>query len=174
MTDRVTFDESSELDEVVGTAGGHLENLGDNRWFLIFDHADGSQSAFWFTSRELCKPFWEKRDMPSPLAPRRRPMSDLSGFGYEEYRQLCDKLSRTKEHVRMLEMDNDRLKEVVIRQKAQLWDFRGPEKIRADALEEAALILETYPLAKVPPQNMSWFGEIIDSIRDLKSEEPTR
>lgn len=61
MTDRVTFDDSGQLDEVVGTAGAHLERIGDNQWFLVFGHTDGSQSAFWFTSRDLCKPKWEKR-----------------------------------------------------------------------------------------------------------------
>lgn len=61
MTDRVTFDDSGELDEVVSTKGAHLERIGTNRWFLIFDHADGSQSAFWFTSRSLCKEKGENR-----------------------------------------------------------------------------------------------------------------
>lgn len=61
MTDRVTFDESGQLDEVVGTAGAHLERLGDNQWFLVFDHTDGSQSAFWFSSRNLHKQKGEKR-----------------------------------------------------------------------------------------------------------------
>lgn len=60
--------------------------------------------------------------------------------------------------------------------KATAWDqcVKSSQRARNKALEEAARILETYPLAKVPPQNMSWFGEIIDSIHALKSEEPTR
>lgn len=58
--------------------------------------------------------------------------------------------------------------------KATAWDqcIKSGQRARDKALEEATHILETYPLAKVPPQNMSWFGEIIDTIRSLKSEEP--
>ncbi len=49
------------LDEIVCTKGAHLEHIGKNRWFLIFCHEDGTETALWFTSRDLRKPFWEIR-----------------------------------------------------------------------------------------------------------------
>jgi hypothetical protein len=64
--DRVTFTPKGRLDEVCSTKGAHLEHLDGNRWFLSFEHSDGTSSAFWFRSADLKKPFWEKRDA-SPL-----------------------------------------------------------------------------------------------------------
>lgn len=61
--DRVDF-EDGELDEIVSTKGAHLENLGDDQWFLIFYHADGTQTALWFESADLNKPNWETRRPP--------------------------------------------------------------------------------------------------------------
>lgn len=60
MTDRVDF-EDGELDEIVSTRGAHLESLGNDQWFLCFEHADGTSTALWFTSRDLVKPMWETR-----------------------------------------------------------------------------------------------------------------
>lgn len=62
MTDRVDFDDNGTLDEIVSTAGAHLENMGGGNWFLIFYHADGTETAVWFSSRSLKKPHWEKRE----------------------------------------------------------------------------------------------------------------
>jgi hypothetical protein len=59
--DRVTFNDEGTLDEVCSTRGAHLEYLGNNRWFLAFYHGDGTDSAFWFGSKDLKKPFWETR-----------------------------------------------------------------------------------------------------------------
>lgn len=61
VTDRVDFTDKGTLDEVVSSAGAHLEHMGGNRWFLIFQHADGTETAFWFGSKDLKKPFWETR-----------------------------------------------------------------------------------------------------------------
>jgi hypothetical protein len=61
MSDRVDFNEDGTLDEVVSTRGAHLECMGGKRWFLIFYHEDGTESAFWFDSKDLKRPFWEKR-----------------------------------------------------------------------------------------------------------------
>ncbi len=58
--DRVTF-LGGRLDEVCGSAGAHLEHMGDDRWFLIVDHDDGSQTALCFSSNDLKKPFMERR-----------------------------------------------------------------------------------------------------------------
>lgn len=58
--DRVTF-KGGKLDEAFGTGFAHLEHMGGNEWFLLIGRADGSESAFWFTSKDLKKPFWEKR-----------------------------------------------------------------------------------------------------------------
>lgn len=60
--DRVSFTDKGKLDEVFGSHGAHLERMGKDSWFLIFYHADGSESAFWFKSKDLEKPFWEKRE----------------------------------------------------------------------------------------------------------------
>ncbi|MCA0032785.1 hypothetical protein [Mesorhizobium sp. B263B2A] len=61
MSDRVDFNDDGTLDEVVSTKGAHLEHLGGNRWFLIFYHEDGTDTAIWFSSRDLKRPFGEKR-----------------------------------------------------------------------------------------------------------------
>ena len=61
--DRVEF-QDEELDEIVSTSGAHLERLGDDQWFLIFYHADGTQTALWFESEDLVKPKWETRPAP--------------------------------------------------------------------------------------------------------------
>lgn len=62
MADRVDFTENGMLDEIVSTKGAHLECLGGPNWFLEFQHQDGTSTALWFTSRSLCKPFFEKRE----------------------------------------------------------------------------------------------------------------
>lgn len=60
MSDRVDY-KDGELDEVVATAGAHLERLDKNRWFLLLCHADGTETAIWFDSKDLKKPFMETR-----------------------------------------------------------------------------------------------------------------
>jgi hypothetical protein len=67
MSDRVDFNEDGTLDEVCSAKGAHLEHLGGKRWFLTFQHADGTSSAFWFKSKGLKQPFYEKRE-PSSAA----------------------------------------------------------------------------------------------------------
>lgn len=62
MEDRTEFNKDGTLDEVVAAAGAHLEHMNGNRWFLSFEHADGTSSAFWFSSKDLKKPFWETRE----------------------------------------------------------------------------------------------------------------
>jgi hypothetical protein len=69
MEDRVTF-EDGHLDEVVSSRGAHLERMSGNRWFLIFYHEDGTETAIWFDSKNLRKPFWETRE-PRPSHPTR-------------------------------------------------------------------------------------------------------
>jgi hypothetical protein len=68
MIDRVDFTDKGMLDEVVCTAGAHLEHMGSGRWFLEFTHADGTSTAFWFGSKDLKKPFWETRQARSALS----------------------------------------------------------------------------------------------------------
>ena len=60
MIDRVDHVDG-ELDEVVAAAGAHLERMGKNRWFLLLCHADGTDTAIWFSSKDLRKPFMETR-----------------------------------------------------------------------------------------------------------------
>jgi hypothetical protein len=48
MTDRVTYDDHGNLDEVVA-GGSHLENMDRDRWFLSMTREDGSQFCVWFT-----------------------------------------------------------------------------------------------------------------------------
>jgi hypothetical protein len=62
--DGVFFDDKERLDEVCGE-WVHLEKMGRGSWFLLVGHADGTESAFWFRSRDLEKPFWETRE-PRP------------------------------------------------------------------------------------------------------------
>ncbi len=52
---------NGKLDEIVSTKGAHLEHMGDSRWFLSFQHDDGTETALWFSSRNLRNPFWEIR-----------------------------------------------------------------------------------------------------------------
>jgi hypothetical protein len=59
--DRISFTDKGQLDEVVASGGAHLEHMGKDRWFLLFCHEDGTETAIWFGSRDLRKPFWEKR-----------------------------------------------------------------------------------------------------------------
>lgn len=63
--DRVTFTDKGTLDEIVSSCGAHLERIGPNRWFLLMCHGDGTDTALWFTSRDLVKPFWETRPAPA-------------------------------------------------------------------------------------------------------------
>lgn len=63
--DRITFDKKGELDEVCGSRFAHLERMGGNNWFLLIGHDDGTETAIWFKSKDLKKPFWEERP-PSP------------------------------------------------------------------------------------------------------------
>jgi hypothetical protein len=58
--DRVEF-VKDKLDEIYGSRGAHLEYMGDNQWFLLFTHEDGTQTALWFKSRDLRKPSFEIR-----------------------------------------------------------------------------------------------------------------
>lgn len=60
--DRVTFTPKGRLDEVCCTKGAHLEHMEGDRWFILFAHADGTETAIWFTSKDLKKPFWETRE----------------------------------------------------------------------------------------------------------------
>ena len=62
MIDRVDFEPNGKLDEIVSTAGAHLEHMGSGQWFLSFQHADGTETALWFTSKDLRKPHWETRE----------------------------------------------------------------------------------------------------------------
>lgn len=64
IQDRVDFVDG-RLDEIVSARGAHLEHMDKNRWFLIFYHADGTETAIWFSSKDLKKPFWETRE-PRP------------------------------------------------------------------------------------------------------------
>ena len=64
---RVQFNDDGTLDEVCSTRGAHLEHMHGNHWFLVFYHEDGTDTAIWFTSKDLKKPFWEKRE-PRALA----------------------------------------------------------------------------------------------------------
>ena len=65
--DRVDFI-NGKLDEVVSSRGAHLERIDHSRWFLIFYHADGTETAMWFSSRDLRKPFWETRPAKSEVS----------------------------------------------------------------------------------------------------------
>ena len=71
MSDRVDYDESGKLDEVVATGGAHLEYMGSSQWFLSLTHADGSETAIWFKSKNLRNPFMETRE-PRPQVQERR------------------------------------------------------------------------------------------------------
>lgn len=51
--DRVTHTDKGKLDQVFGSRFGHLERLGPSTWFLLIGHADGTETAMWFTSRDL-------------------------------------------------------------------------------------------------------------------------
>jgi len=62
--DRVTFVDG-RLDEVCGSRGAHLEHMHGNRWFLLIGHDDGTETAIWFSSKDLRKPFYERRE-PRP------------------------------------------------------------------------------------------------------------
>lgn len=53
MADRVSYDDKGQMDEVVGSRGAHLERLGKHDWFLSIEHADGSSTALWFTSKNF-------------------------------------------------------------------------------------------------------------------------
>lgn len=64
--DRVDFVDG-ELDEIVASKGAHLERLDKSRWFILFEHEDGSETAIWFSSKDLAKPFWETRPAARPL-----------------------------------------------------------------------------------------------------------
>ena len=59
--DRVTF-EGGRLDEVFGSRHAHLEHTFGDRWFLLIGHDDGTETAIWFSSRDLRKPFMERRE----------------------------------------------------------------------------------------------------------------
>lgn len=59
-TDRRDFI-NGKLNEIVSTKGAHLEYMGESQWFLSFQHEDGTETAIWFTSRNLRNPFWEIR-----------------------------------------------------------------------------------------------------------------
>lgn len=51
--DRVSYDDKGKLDEIVGTRGAHLERMSKNEWFLSIWHADGTETAIWFSSKDL-------------------------------------------------------------------------------------------------------------------------
>ncbi|MDR7032448.1 hypothetical protein [Mesorhizobium sp. BE184] len=58
--DRVEW-KNGRLDEIVSTRGAHLEHMDGNKWFLSFQHEDGTETALWFSSKDLWKPFHETR-----------------------------------------------------------------------------------------------------------------
>jgi hypothetical protein len=60
IVDRVEF-EGGKLDEIVAARGAHLERIGKNDWFLAFFHDDGTETAIWFTSKDLKTPYFETR-----------------------------------------------------------------------------------------------------------------
>jgi hypothetical protein len=61
MIDSVTLKEDGSLDEVCSSRGAHLKRMSGKRWRLVFYHADGTETGFWFGSKDLKKPFWETR-----------------------------------------------------------------------------------------------------------------
>lgn len=65
--DRVTFNDDGTLDEVCGSRYAHLEHMHGNSWFLLVGHDDGTETAIWFKSKDLRRPFWEMRE------PRQKP-----------------------------------------------------------------------------------------------------
>ena len=51
--DFIGYPHSGELDEIFGVGHTHLERLSNNTWFLLIGHEDGSETALWFTSKDL-------------------------------------------------------------------------------------------------------------------------
>jgi hypothetical protein len=51
--DRVTYDDKGRLDEIFGSGFAHLERMRKNHWFLLIGHADGTQTALWFKSKNM-------------------------------------------------------------------------------------------------------------------------
>lgn len=64
IEDRVTYTEAGDLDEIVGSRFAHLERISNKRWFLTIGHADGTETAIWFTSKNL-PDLIEKRPAPA-------------------------------------------------------------------------------------------------------------
>jgi hypothetical protein len=60
VIDRIDY-QDGDLDEIVAARGAHLERLDKNRWFLALYHADGTETAIWFSSKDLRKPSMETR-----------------------------------------------------------------------------------------------------------------
>lgn len=48
---RVTLTKKGKIDEVVTDGGAHLEHLGNRRWFLSMQRADGSSVCMWITGK---------------------------------------------------------------------------------------------------------------------------
>lgn len=48
MSNRVTYDDKGELDEVCTDGGAHLERLSNKTWWLSCQRADGSEFCIWF------------------------------------------------------------------------------------------------------------------------------
>lgn len=61
MSDHIVIDNGT-LEEIASSKGAHLENLGDGRWYLAFQHGDGSETVVRFTSRDLRTPTIEQRE----------------------------------------------------------------------------------------------------------------
>ena len=51
MNNRIEYDHTGRLDEVVTDGGAHLEYLGRGEWFLSCQRADGSSFCVWFTGK---------------------------------------------------------------------------------------------------------------------------
>lgn len=59
--DRISYGDDGKLDEIVGTRGAHLERMTKNEWYLSIWHADGTETAIWFNSKDLPQMI-ERRD----------------------------------------------------------------------------------------------------------------
>lgn len=53
MTDRITYDDNGELDEIVASGGAHLERTDTNTWCLLMRNADGSEVVFLIEGKVL-------------------------------------------------------------------------------------------------------------------------
>ena len=74
MSERISYDDKGQLDEVITSGGAHLERMDRNSWFLVMLRNDGSGFCVWIEGKITLTEERPPRALATASAPK--PQSD--------------------------------------------------------------------------------------------------